>query len=99
MIDFHTHPVMIRELVESDPVLDKNIHDVFGFHFPAQPLEGFLLEMDAAGVELAVLHPVDVTTAYGCQIVTNEQIAELVAKQPRFIGFASVDPTLPGCPQ
>ena len=99
MIDFHTHPVMIRELVESDPVLDRNIHDVFGFHFPAQPLEGFLLEMDAAGVELAVLHPVDVTTAYGCHIVTNEQIAELVAKGASLHRFCISRSNPAGCPQ
>ncbi len=98
MIDFHTHPVMIRELADSDPVLARNIHDVFGFHFPAQPLEGFLLEMDAAGVEQAVLLPIDATTAHGCCITTNEQIAALVEKQPRFIGFASVDPNLPDAP-
>jgi uncharacterized protein len=93
MIDFHTHPVMIRELTTSDPTLDRNIHEVFGFHFPAQPLNGFLLEMDTAGVDQAVLLPVDVTSANGCQIVSNEQVAELARKQPRFIGFASVDPS------
>ena len=99
MIDFHTHPVMIRELVQSDPDLDRNIHEVFGFHFPAQPLEGFLLEMDAAGVDKAVLLPVDVSTAHACHICTNEQIADLVSKEPRFIGFASVDPRLQEAPK
>ena len=99
MIDFHTHPVMIKELLESDPSLEKNIHQVFGFHFPAQPLEIFRREMDAAGVEQAVLLPVDATTAHGCQIASNEQIADLVEKEPRFIGFASVDPCLPDAPR
>lgn len=95
MIDFHTHPVMIKELLEADPELEKNIHEVFGFHFPAQPLEIFRREMDAAGVEQAVLLPVDATSAHGCRIVSNEQVAELVGLEPRFIGFASVDPNLP----
>lgn len=98
MIDFHTHPVMIRELLASDPALANNIHTTFGFHFPAQPAAGFLLEMDAAGVDQAVLLPVDVTCAYGCQIGSNEQIAALAAAQPRFIGFASVDPRRPEAP-
>ena len=95
MIDFHTHPVMIKELLDSDPQLAHAIRDVFGFYFPPQPLEIFLLEMDAAGVERAVLLPIDATTAHGCCIVSNEQVARLVEEQPRFIGFASVDPNLP----
>ena len=92
MIDIHTHPVMIKELVEDDPVLDRAIHDVFGFHFPPQPLECFLLEMDEAGVDRAVLLPVDCTTSHGCKIVSNEQVAELANQTERLIGFASVDP-------
>jgi uncharacterized protein len=98
MIDFHTHPVMIKELIDSDAALDRNIHTVFGFYFPPQPLECFLLEMDEAGVETAVLLPVDCTTSHGCRIVSNEQVAELVNKTSRFIGFASVDPNLHDAP-
>ncbi|MCX6081180.1 MAG: amidohydrolase family protein [Chloroflexi bacterium] len=98
MIDFHTHPVMIKELIDSDPELDRNIHSKFGFHFPPQPLECFTLEMDEAGIDQAVLLPIDVTTAHGCKIVSNEQIADLVEREPRFIGFASVDPNLPEAP-
>jgi predicted TIM-barrel fold metal-dependent hydrolase len=92
MIDFHTHPVMIRELVGDDPALQRAVRDVFQLYFPAQPLEVFLAEMDEAGVERAVLLPLDCTSAHGCRIVTNEQVAELTAKNPRFVGFASVDP-------
>jgi len=92
MIDIHTHPVMVKELVQSDPALDRAIHDVFGFFFPPQPLKCFLLEMDEAGVDQAVLLPIDCTTAHGCKIVSNEQVAELVQKSERLVGFASVDP-------
>jgi hypothetical protein len=99
MIDVHTHPVMIKELVEQDAALNRSIHEVFGFHFPAQPLECFLLEMDEAGIETAVLLPLDCTTAHGCTIVSNQQVAGLVEKSSRFIGFASVDPCLPDAPQ
>jgi len=95
MIDFHTHPVMIKELVNNNADLDRCIHEVFGFHFPAQPLECFLLEMDEAGIETAVLLPLDCTTAHACRIVSNEQVAELVDKVPRFVGFSSVDPNQP----
>ncbi len=98
MIDFHTHPVMIRELRQQDPQLERAVREVFQLHFPAQPLEVFLAEMDAAGVEQAVLLPVDCTTAHGCRIVTNEQVAELCGSN-RFIGFASVDPAVKDAPR
>ena len=99
MIDIHTHPVMIKELVESDSDLERNIHQVFGFHFPPQSLRNFTLELDAAGVSQAVLLPVDTTSAHGCKIVSNEQIASLVDADSHFIGFASVDPNLPEAPR
>jgi predicted TIM-barrel fold metal-dependent hydrolase len=99
VIDFHTHPVMIKELVNEDDVLGKNIRNVFGLYFPPQPLEIFLYELDEAGVEQAVLLPIDCTTAHNCQIVSNEKIAELVNKSSRFIGFASVDPACEEAPR
>ena len=99
MIDFHTHAVMVKELLDSDPDLSRRIKDVFGFHFPAQPMESFLFEMDEAGVTHAVLLPVDCTTAHGGPIVSNEQIASLVDRTSRFIGFASVDPNQSDAPK
>jgi predicted TIM-barrel fold metal-dependent hydrolase len=92
VIDFHTHPVMIQELVRDDPALQRAVREVFQLYFPAQPLEVFLAEMDEAGVERAVLLPIDCRTAHGCCIVSNEQVAELAGKCGRFVGFASVDP-------
>jgi predicted TIM-barrel fold metal-dependent hydrolase len=99
MIDFHTHPVMIRELRKKDPALERAVREVFQLHFPAQPLAIFLAEMDAAGVEQAVLLPLDCTTAHGCRIVVNEQVAELCGSNPRFLGFASVDPAAKDAPR
>jgi predicted TIM-barrel fold metal-dependent hydrolase len=94
MIDFHTHPVMIKELVEKDAALAAAVRDVWGLLFPPQPLEIFIRELDEAGVDKAVLLPVDCTTAHGCRIPDNETVADLVSKSERFIGFASVDPNL-----
>jgi len=98
MIDFHTHPVMIKELLDADEELESNIHNVFGFHFPALPLDNFLLEMDEAGIDQAVLLPIDCTTSHNCVIVSNDQIAMLVNKTPRFIGFASIDSQVTNAP-
>jgi predicted TIM-barrel fold metal-dependent hydrolase len=99
VIDFHTHPVMIKELVRDDPALQRAVREVFQLYFPAQPLEVFLAEMDEAGVERAVLLPVDCRTAHGCCIVSNEQVAELAGKNARFVGFASVDPSVKDAPR
>jgi predicted TIM-barrel fold metal-dependent hydrolase len=90
---------MIRELRQKDPGLERAVREVFQLHFPAQPLSVFLAEMDAAGVEQAVLLPVDCTTAHGCRIVTNEQVAELCGANSRFLGFASVDPAVHDAPK
>jgi predicted TIM-barrel fold metal-dependent hydrolase len=95
LIDFHTHPVMIQELVRRDESLARAVREVFGLLFPPQPLEIFLRELAAAGVDQAVLLPLDCTTAHGCRIPDNETVAELVGKHEQLLGFASVDPGLP----
>ncbi|GAK58054.1 hypothetical protein U27_05027 [Candidatus Vecturithrix granuli] len=99
MIDFHTHPVMIKELINADELLGSHVRNVFGLYFPPQPLDIFLHELDEAGVEKAVLLPIDCTTAHNCRIVSNEQVSELMNKHARFIGFASVDPACHGAPR
>ncbi len=99
MIDIHTHPVMIRELMEKEPGLARAVREVFGLLFPPQPLQVFLSELDEACVERAVLLPLDCTTAHGCRIVTNEQVADLAGKHPRLLGFASVDPAVRDAPK
>ncbi len=95
MIDFHTHPVMIQELVEADPDFGRAVREVFGLLFPPQPLEILRREMDAAGIEKAVILALDLSTAHGCRVPDNETVARLAESEPRFIGFASVDPNLP----
>jgi predicted TIM-barrel fold metal-dependent hydrolase len=92
MIDIHTHPFVIEELVRDDPGLERAIHDVFGLYITPQPLDSFLLQMDVAEIDQAVLLPIDCTSTFGCCVVTNEQVAFLAERSPRFIGFASVDP-------
>ncbi len=91
-IDFHTHPVLVREMVQRHPELERAAREVFHIGNVFQPLETFLLELDVAGLERAVLLPIDCTTTRGMSIYTNEQVAELCALSDRFLGFASVDP-------
>jgi len=95
MIDFHTHPVLIREMWERYPELQQIARDVFFIRNRPQPLRTFLLELDVSGLEQAVLLPIDAQTTIGVQIFSNEQVAEVCRMSDRFIGFASVDPHRP----
>ncbi len=99
MIDFHTHPVLVRELVEKYPRFGRAAREVFYIGNNFQPLETFFLQMDAAGIERAVLLPVDCRRARKDPVATNEQVAELSRMSPRFIGFASVDPLTKTAPK
>ena len=95
MIDFHTHPVLIREFTEKYPNYIRVAREVFNIGNNFQPLETFFLQMDVAGVEKAVLLPIACERARKDPVSSNEQVAELCGMSDRFIGFASVDPIAP----
>jgi uncharacterized protein len=91
-IDFHVHPVLIREMIQRHPELAPACRETYHCGNAFQPLEAMLAEFDLVGIDQAVLLPVDATTARGVKIYSNEQIAEVCRMSDRFIGFASVDP-------
>ncbi len=91
-IDFHTHPLLVREMIERYPDLEVAARATFDIGNNFQPLEVFLLELDVAGLEKAVVLPIDATTTRGKTVYSNDQIAELCTLSDRLIGFASVDP-------
>jgi predicted TIM-barrel fold metal-dependent hydrolase len=95
-VDFHTHPLLVREMISHHPDLTEAARNTFYIGNNFQPLETFHLELDAAGLDKAVVVAVDATTALGKTVYTNEQIAELCGMSDRLIGFASVDPQQPG---
>ncbi len=97
-IDFHVHPVLIREMIQKYPQLASACRDTYYCGNAFQPLEVMLAEFDLVGIDQAVLLPIDATTARGVKIYSNEQIAELCGMSDRFIGFASVDPHLDSAP-
>ncbi len=97
-IDFHTHPLLVREMIARHPELARSARETFYIGNNFQPLETFLLELDAAGLDRAVVLPIDATAALNTTVYSNEQIAELCAMTGRFIGFASVDPRRPDAP-
>jgi len=90
--DFHTHPVLVREMTARHPELVAAAREQFYIGNTFQPLETFHLELDAAGLGKAVILPIDATTSRGYRVYSNEQIAELCHLSGRLIGFASVDP-------
>jgi len=92
MIDFHTHPVLIQELAAKYPNYERSARKVFNIGNNFQPLETFFLQMDVAGIERAVLLPIDCRRVRKDSVSSNEQVAELCRGSKRFIGFASVDP-------
>ena len=96
MIDFHTHPVLIREFVGKYPNYERVARQVFNIGNNFQPLETFFLQMDVAGIEKAVLLPIDCRRARKDAVSSNEQVAELCRRSKRFVGFASVDPLKKG---
>ena len=93
--DIHTHPLLVREMVHRYPELAHAARETFRIGNTFQPLETFLLELDAAGLDRAVVLPIDATTSRGTTLYSNGQIAELCAMSDRLVGFASVDPTRP----
>ena len=95
-IDFHTHPVLIQEMVDKYPNYARMARDIFQIGNNFQPLETFHLQMDVAGIDRAVLLPIDCARARGDAVSSNEQVAELCSTSDRFIGFASVDPLKTG---
>lgn len=99
MIDFHTHPVLIEEFAAKYPNYRRMAREVFQIGNNLQPLETFHLQMDVAGIERAVLLPIDCARARKDAVSSNEQVAELCRISSRFIGFASVDPLKDGAPQ
>ncbi len=99
MIDFHTHPVLIREFTEKYPNYVRVAREVFNIGNNFQPLETFFLQMDVAGIEKAVLLPIACERARKDPVSSNEQVAELCGMSDRFIGFASVDPMLSNAPK
>lgn len=92
MFDFHTYPTLVREMIEGDADLTRASRDVFDIGNNFQPLEVFHLQMDAGGVDTAVILPIASKRAHGVDVFSNEQIAKLVEMSGRFVGFASVDP-------
>jgi predicted TIM-barrel fold metal-dependent hydrolase len=108
IIDVHVHP-FCREATVT-PSLEEGVKRMFGRHepetremiqgaialvFTQRTVEDILQEMDDAGVGRACIVAMGLTTHYGVEMVTNEDVARIASSHPdRFIPFASVDPSM-----
>lgn len=92
-IDVHVHPLLVKELTDKRPELLQAADKVFDLRTSPQPLSTLQREMDLCGIERAVLLPVNCKKAHGCEMPSNQEVAEIVKKDShRFVGFASIDP-------
>jgi predicted TIM-barrel fold metal-dependent hydrolase len=99
MIDFHIHPVQVAELMDLDPGLEHAVRDVFGLYVKPQPVATLLGQMEEAGIDQAVILPLDCSAEHQRTVISNEQVSWLCERHEQLIGFASVDPRDPSAPE
>lgn len=93
LIDMHVHPIYYKLICDNDNELAFRSNTFGVFKQAPMSFEEIFAEMDYGGVDKAALLALDVSTESGGYVVSNEQIAKIVAAYPnRFFGFASVDP-------
>lgn len=96
VIDIHTFPGFFEEICETPEKIEFRRTQYFLYKQHVWPLSLFITQLDAAGIDRAVISAEDVTTRAGGEIVSNEEVRKLVNYYPqRLIGFASVDPQRP----
>lgn len=63
-------------------------------YFHSRTLADIIHDMDEAGIDKACIVAMDLSTQYGVELVTNEDVARMASQHPdRLIPFASVDPS------
>ena len=93
VIDIHAHPVLLDE-INKDPDTFEFRRKSFGvFKSGINPIDFELVLLDDAGIDKVVWLPEDYSKDMGKAIVSNDEMASIMAKCPeRFIGFAGIDP-------
>jgi predicted TIM-barrel fold metal-dependent hydrolase len=108
IVDVHSHP-FCREVTVT-PNLQEAVKRMFSGHepkrreamraaftlmFTQRTTQDMIHDMDEAGVGKACIVAMDLSTHYGVELVTNEDVARMASAYPdRFIPFASVDPSM-----
>jgi predicted TIM-barrel fold metal-dependent hydrolase len=108
IIDIHIHPFCKEASVT--PNLEEAVNRMYGgyeqkrwdtiktglrYLFTRHQVQDIIHDMDEAGIQKACIVAMDLSTHYGVELVTNEDVARIAANYPdRFIPFASVDPSM-----
>jgi predicted TIM-barrel fold metal-dependent hydrolase len=108
IIDIHIHPFCKEATVtpnlqeatkrmfdRHEPKRREVMQSGFRFLFTQRTVQDIIRDMDEAGLEKACIVPMDLTSHYGVEVVTNEDVARIASAHPdRLIPFASVDPSM-----
>lgn len=107
IIDIHIHPFCKEITVKPDletafermfreqrnPQKVEALRNGLGLLFEHQSVENIIADMDRNAIDRACIVAMNMTTRYGVELVTNEDVGRLARDFPeRFIPFASVDP-------
>jgi predicted TIM-barrel fold metal-dependent hydrolase len=108
IIDVHMHPFCKEATVtpnlqeatrrmfdRHEPKRREMLEAGFGLLFTQRTVQDIIRDMDEAGLEKACIVSMDLSSHYGVEVVTNEDVARIASAHPdRFIPFASVDPSM-----
>jgi len=109
IIDIHVHPFckeitvtpgfevaferMFKE--QRNPKKMEALKSGLALLFEHNTVENIIADMDRNKIDKACIVAMNLTTRYGVELVTNEDVGRLAAAYPeRFIPFASVDPNM-----
>lgn len=96
VIDAHYHPAFFTEVCPNEELADLRRDSMAYYKTPRQEIVRIFEKMTSSGVDRCFLLPHNHTSIDG-DAVSNDQMKMLVeAGQGRFIGFAGVDPNMPG---
>ena len=108
IIDIHVHPfgkdmtivpgleeASRRMLERATPERRERQTREFAFIFSQLTLQNLIHDMDESKIGKACIVPMDLTTHYGVELGTNEDMSRMASAYPdRLIPFASVDPSM-----
>jgi predicted TIM-barrel fold metal-dependent hydrolase len=108
IIDMHIHPFckevhlgddiekIVDSLLGSNKQGRRRMQKLYEAMFNKISIDDYVSLMNKYGIDKAVIVSFNLTTAYGVCLVTNDDLADFVAKYPdRFIGFAGIDVPAP----
>ena len=93
VIDIHAHPLLLDEINENPEDLQFRRQEFGVFKSGINPVDFELVLLEDAKIDKVVFLPEDYSAEVGRAIVSNDEMARIVARSPEhFIGFAGIDP-------